>query len=68
MQRHVKKSKPLSEKIIKIRSKINQDEYYSSKSFPEKVIDGEVFIGVKKNISDKNIFYMRKENMEVVKG
>lgn len=50
--------------LIRVRSKVNQDVYYSSKDFPSKEIDGQIFIGVKKNENDKQIFFMKKENME----
>ena len=49
--------------LVKIRSKINSDTYYTSKDFPNKVIDGKVFIGVKVTPSDKNLRYMLKENV-----
>lgn len=53
-----------SSSLYKIRSKVNSDLYYSSTDFPEKVIDGKVFIGIKKTPSDKTLFYMLKENVE----
>jgi len=40
--------------------------YYTSKDFPEKVIDGKVFIGVKKLPSDKTLHYMLKEMMSKI--
>lgn len=53
--------------LIKVRSKINtEDVYYTSKDFPEKIIDGKKFIGVKRIPSDKVIRYMAKENMNYV--
>lgn len=52
--------------LIRIKSKVNSDSYYTSKDFPEKVIDGKVFIGVKKTPTDKTLHYMLKENMEKV--
>jgi len=55
------------EKIIKVKSIFNNDFYYSSESFPTKIIDGEVFIGVKKNINDSQTFFMKKDNLEVQK-
>lgn len=54
-----------SEKIVKVKSIFNNDYYYSSPSFPSKEIDGQLFIGVKKNRNDKETFFMRKENLEV---
>lgn len=50
--------------FYRIRSKINQDIYYTSKDMPTKEIDGHVFIGVKKSEKDHSIFFMKKENME----
>lgn len=52
--------------LIKIKSKINSDYYFTSKDFPEKIIDGKVFIGVKKSPSDKTLNFMLKENVEKV--
>lgn len=56
--------KKVSSPLIRVRSKINQDVYFTSKDFPTKEIDGQVFIGVRKNANDKQIFFMKKENME----
>ncbi len=52
--------------IYKVKSKFNSDSYYTSKDFPEKIIDGKTFIAVKKNPSDREIFYMLKEMLEIV--
>lgn len=52
--------------LVKVKSKINSDYYYTSKDFPEKVIDGKVFIGVKKSPSDKSLHYMLKEMMSKI--
>ena len=51
-----------------MKSKVNSDYYYSSKDFPEKNIDGKIFIGVKKLPSDNVLRYMLKENMVRCKG
>lgn len=50
--------------LVKVRSKITQDIYYTNENLPTKEIDGKIFIGVKKNERDRDIFYMNKENME----
>ncbi len=50
--------------LFVVKSIVNSDIYYSSKDFPEKIIDGKVFIGVKKSPTDKSLFYMLKQNME----
>lgn len=60
------KFKKNSAPLIKVKSKINSDLYYTSKDFPEKVIDGKVFIGVKKSPSDKTLHYMLKEMMSKI--
>jgi hypothetical protein len=49
--------------LVKVKSKVNSDSYYTSKDFPEKIIDGKAFIAVKKSPSDKILHYMLKENM-----
>ena len=49
--------------LYKIRSKVNSDMFYTSKDFPEKVIEGKTFIGVKKTPTDKTLHYMLKQNM-----
>jgi hypothetical protein len=49
--------------LYKVKSKINSDTYYSSMDFPEKIIDGKRFIGVKKTPSDNNLNYILKENV-----
>jgi hypothetical protein len=54
--------------LFRVKSKVNSDFYYTSKDFPEKVIDGKVFIGVKKTPTDKTLHYMLKENMEKVRN
>jgi hypothetical protein len=50
--------------LFKVKSIINSDFYYSSKDFPEKIIDGKTFIGVKKTPTDKTLHYMLKSNMK----
>jgi hypothetical protein len=62
-----KKTYKLHSPLIKVRSKINtEDIYYTSKDFPEKIIEGKKFMGVKRIPSDKNIRYMLKENMTFI--
>jgi len=46
-----------------VKSKVNSDTYYTSKDFPEKIIEGKSFIGVKKTPTDKTLHYMLKQNM-----
>ena len=58
--------KKFSAPLLKVKSKINSDFYYTSKDFPEKTIEGKTFIGVKKNPFDQNVHYMLKENMVFV--
>lgn len=58
-----KKSK---EPLLMVRSKINNIVYYTSKDFPSKNIDGQDFIGVKKTERDNQIFYMKKDSMEII--
>lgn len=57
-------SKKKASPLYKVRSKINQDIYFTSKDMPVKEIDGQIFIGVKKREKDDSIFFMKKENME----
>lgn len=52
------------QKLVKVKSIINNDTYFTSENFPTKYIDGKEFIGVKKSESDKQIYYMMKENVE----
>ena len=52
--------------LVKIKSKINSDTYYTSEDFPNKIIDGKKFIGVKKYPSDNVLHYMLAENMAKV--
>jgi len=49
--------------LYKVKSKVNSDTYYTSKDFPEKIIEGKSFIGVKKTPTDKTLHYMLKQNM-----
>lgn len=51
--------------LIKIKSLINNDTYFTSKNFPSKYIDGKEFIGVKRTENDKKIFFMLKENVKI---
>ena len=48
--------------LYKVKSKFNSDTYYTSEDFPEKIIDGKKFIGVKKTPSDNRVNYILKEN------
>lgn len=58
--------KKTSTPLVKVRSKINNVVYYTSKDFPSKIIDGNDFIGVKKSEKDNQIFYMKKDSMEII--
>ncbi len=58
--------KKTSVPLTMVRSKINNVVYYTSKDFPSKTIDGNDFIGVKKSEKDSQIFYMKKDSMEIV--
>lgn len=51
----------------KIKSKFNNDVYFLVENSPIKIIDGQQFIQVKKNLNDKESFFMLKENMEYIK-
>ena len=60
----VKKIKPL---FRKVRSKSNFDIYYTSSIWENKEIEGITFIPVTKDANDKQIHYLRKDNVEYVK-
>lgn len=66
--RKVKKIKPL---IRKVRSKTNQDIYYTYSNWETKEIEGVTFIPVVKEMPDswktQVVHYMRKDNVEYVK-
>jgi hypothetical protein len=47
--------------LIKVRSKVNSDVYYTSSDFPQKDIEGKKFIGVKKTPTDKTLHYIVKD-------
>jgi len=47
--------------LYKIKSKVNSDVYYTSSDFPQKTIDGKVFIGVKKTPTDRTLHYIVKD-------
>jgi hypothetical protein len=64
----MKKQNDKNEKVVKVKSIFNNDFYYSSESFPTKTIDGELFVGVKKNMNDSEIFFMKKDNLEIFNG
>lgn len=52
--------------LVRVKSKFNSDEYYYCKDFPTKIIDGQDFVGVKRNKSDREVFYMKKGNIQVI--
>lgn len=58
------KIKKVSAPLYKIKSVFNSDMYYTSTDFPNKVIDGKTFIGVKKYPSDRTLNYVLKENFK----
>jgi hypothetical protein len=60
----VNKVKPL---FRKVRSKSNFDIYYTSSIWENKEIEGITFIPVTKDVNDKQIHYLRKDNVEYVK-
>ena len=57
--------------LKKVRSKTNQDTYYTYSNWATNEIEGITFIPVVKEVPDpkKNqvVFYMRKDNVEYVK-
>lgn len=53
---------------VKVRSIINGDEYYTSKSFPTKDIEGIQYIRVLKNLEDPRMLFMNKEKIEFIKN
>lgn len=56
----LKKSK-VNSPLFKIKSKFNSDTYYTSKDFPEKIIDGITFVGAKRSPSDKRLHFIMKD-------
>ena len=60
------KSKPT---IKKVRSKANQDIYYTSPQWENKEIEGVIFMPVVKmpTLDKQNIHWMRKDSMEYIK-
>lgn len=58
------KQKIKSNKMVKVKSKFNDDTYYTNSELPTKVIDGVTFIGVKKDEKDARIFFLNKDNIE----
>lgn len=60
------KAKKIRSPLVKVKSKINSDLYYTSKDFPEKIIEGKTFMAVKKAPCDNTIHYMLKENMTFI--
>ena len=59
MQKRKKQRAPL----YRIQNKINNDVYYTSPDFPQKTIDGKIFIGVKKTPTDRTLHYIAKDPM-----
>ena len=57
--------------IKKVRSRLNTDTYYTMSDWDMKDIDGVQFMPVVKQVPERNkkqpVFYMRKDNLEVVK-
>jgi hypothetical protein len=57
--------------LKKVRSKTNQDTYYTYSNWATNEIEGITFIPVVKEVPDpkKNqvVFYMRKDNVEYIK-
>ena len=57
--------------LKKVRSKTNQDIYYTYSNWTTNEIEGITFIPVVKEVPNPNknqvIFYMRKDNVEYVK-
>ena len=52
--------------LRKVRSKINHEEYFYSDDYGQKEIDGQDFVGVKKDVNGKT-FFMLKDILEFVK-
>jgi uncharacterized protein YqjF (DUF2071 family) len=57
--------------VKRVRSLMNTDTYYTMSDWDIKDIDGVPFIPVVRKFPEKNlkqpVFYMRKDNLEVVK-
>lgn len=53
--------------LIKVRSLINREIYFTQKDFPTKEIDGKVYIRVLRNPHDKSLIFMKKENIEYIR-
>lgn len=53
--------------FYKVRSIISLDEYWTNKELGSKFIDGKEFRAVKKRPEDEKVFFVLKENLEVVK-
>lgn len=58
----------VSENLIKVRSLVNGDVYYTSKNFPVKEIDGNQYIRVVRNLQDNRMLFMNKEKIEFIRG
>lgn len=59
----------IKERISRVKSKINGDEYWTSNLY-EKTVDGEVFVGVFKQPPTGNapqVNWMRKDNLVRIK-
>jgi hypothetical protein len=50
--------------LIKIKNRINNEIYYTSPSFKEKVIEGNKFIRVLRNPYDTSKLFMREDSIE----
>ena len=61
MEKEMSKIKKDRAPLIKVKSKVNSDVYYTSSDFPQKDIDGKKFIGVKKTPTDKTLHYIVKD-------
>lgn len=57
--------------IQKFRSKLNSEVYYTWSNWETKDIDGVAFLAVVRDVPDNSklqqIYYMKKDNMELVK-
>jgi hypothetical protein len=62
------KTKKQQFKIRQIRSIATGALYVTAADWPSKEIDGVTFIAVKKDVSDKHTYFMRKDGMEYVKS
>lgn len=54
--------------LVKVRSIINKEIYYTSKSFEKKEIDGKKYIRILRNPYDTSKLFMIEENIEYLRG